>query len=328
MRKEMQREEGHKEKQNELLFLVNPKAGKAEIKNNLLDIIDRFVQKEWKVVVRTTQYSGEVTDIIREDGSAYDMVVCAGGDGTLNEAVNGLLQSDGKPLLGYIPAGTTNDFAVSLNLPREVHYATETIVSGKPFVCDAGTFNDKHFVYVAAFGMFTEVSYSTPQPTKNILGRAAYILEGIKSLAEIKTYPLTIEQNGETITGEFLFGMVSNSISVGGFKMGKPGEVLMNDGLLEVLLVKKPRNLADLQGAVAALLRNDLSNPCLYSFHTSDLRVFSSEDISWTLDGEFGGNLRDVRIGVVPSAYTIMVPNGQENRAKSQEEINRMSEKI
>lgn len=201
-------------------------------------------------------------------------------------------------------------------------------MSGKPFVCDAGTFNDKHFVYVAAFGMFTEVSYSTPQPTKNILGRAAYILEGIKSLAEIKTYPLIIEQNGETITGEFLFGMVSNSISVGGFKMGKPGEVLMNDGLLEVLLVKKPRNLADLQGAIAALLRNDLSNPCLYSFHTSDLRVFSSEDISWTLDGEFGGNLRDVRIGVVPSAYTIMVPNGQENRAKSQEEINRMSEKI
>ena len=326
----MQRQEGQNEenRQKELLFLVNPKAGKAEIRNNLLDVIDRFVQKEWKVEVRTTQYSGEVTDIIREKGHAYDMVVCSGGDGTLNEAVNGLLQSESKPVLGYIPAGTTNDFAVSLNLPREVHHATEAIVNGQPFVCDAGKFNNQYFVYVAAFGMFTEVSYSTPQPMKNMLGRVAYILEGIKSLAEIKTYPLTIEHNGETITGEFLFGMVSNSISVGGFKMGKTGEVSMNDGLLEVLLVKKPRNLAELQSAVAALLRNDLTNPCLYAFHTSDLRMFSSEDISWTLDGEDGGNLREVRIGVIPSAYTIMVPNYEEHWAKSRAEINRVAEKL
>lgn len=329
MRKRMRREERHnEERQKELLFLVNPKAGKAEIRNNLLDVIDRFVQKEWKVEVRTTQYSGEVTDIIRDKGAAYDMVVCSGGDGTLNEAVNGLLQSDGKPMLGYIPSGTTNDFAVSLNLPREVHHATEAIVNGQPFVCDAGKFNDRHFVYVAAFGMFTEVSYSTPQPMKNMLGRVAYILEGIKSLTDIKTYPLTIEHNGETITGEFLFGMVSNSISVGGFKMGKAGEVSMNDGLLEVLLVKKPRNLAELQGAVASLLLNDLSNPCLYSFHASDLRIFSSEEISWTLDGEDGGTLRDARIGVIPSAYTIMVPNYEEHWAKSRAEINRVAEKL
>ncbi len=319
--------------QESLLFLVNPKAGKAEIKNNLMDIIDQFVKKDWKVVVRTTQYSGEVTDIIREHGGEYDMVVVAGGDGTLNEAVNGLIQCERmypqrKPQLGYLPTGTTNDFAVSLNLPREVHHATDTIVSGKPFSCDAGKFGDRNFVYVAAFGMFTEVSYSTPQPTKNMLGRVAYILEGIKSLADIKTYPLTIEQNGETITGEFLFGMVSNSISVGGFKMGKPGHVSMNDGLLEVLLVKKPRNPVELQSIVASLLLGDFNNPCLYSFHTSDMRVFSGEEISWTLDGEFGGNLRDVRIGVIPQAYTIMVPDEENLRAKSIDEINRVAEKL
>lgn len=312
----------------ELLFLVNPKAGKAEIKNNLMDIIDRFVKNDWKVVVRTTQYSGEVTDIIREEACNYELIVCSGGDGTLNEAVGGLMQTDCKPTLGYIPAGTTNDFAVSLDLPREVHHAADTIVSGKPFSCDAGRFNGKHFVYVAAFGIFTEVSYSTPQPSKNMLGRAAYILEGIKSLADIKTHQLTIEQNGETITGEFLFGMVSNSISVGGFRMGKPEEVSMNDGLLEVLLVKKPRNLAELQGAIASLLRNDLNNPCLYSFHTSDMRVFSNEEVSWTLDGEFGGNLRHVQIGVIPQAYTIMVPSREEKRAKSYDEINRVAEKL
>lgn len=306
--------------QKSLLFLVNPKAGKAEIKNNLLDIIDRFVRTEWTVVVRTTQYSGEVTDIIKKEACHYDMIVCAGGDGTLNEAVNGLVQTDCRPQLGYIPAGTTNDFAVSLNLPRDAHYATETIVNGVPFSCDAGKFNEKYFVYVAAFGVFTEVSYSTPQPAKNLLGRAAYILEGIKSLAEIKTYQLTIEHGGETITGEFIFGMVSNSTSVGGFKMGNSAEVAMNDGLLEVLLVKKPRSLADLQGVVAALLLNDLSNPCLYSFHASDLRVFSSEEVSWTLDGEFGGNLCDVRIEVAPQAYRIMVPAKEEKRSRNKEE--------
>ena len=314
--------------QKELLFLVNPKAGKAEIKNNLMDIIDHFVKNEWKVAVRTTQYSGEVTDIIREDACNYKMIVCAGGDGTLNEAVGGLMQTDCKPLLGYIPAGTTNDFAVSLDLPREVHHAAETIMNGKPFSCDAGRFNDRHFVYVAAFGIFTEVSYSTPQPSKNMLGRAAYILEGIKSLTDIKTYQLTIEHSGETITGEFLFGMISNSISVGGFKMGKPEDVSMNDGLLEVLLVKKPRNLAELQSTIASLLRNDLNNPCLYTFHTSDLRVFSSEDVSWTLDGEFGGNLRDVQIDVIPQAYTIMVPSREVNRAKSFDEISLVAEKL
>ncbi len=314
--------------QKSLLFLVNPKAGKAEIKNNLMEIIDQFVKKEWRVEVRTTQYSGEVTDIIREHGGEYDMVVVAGGDGTLNEAVNGLIQCEGEPQLGYLPTGTTNDFAVSLNLPREVHHATDVIVNGKPFSCDAGKFAERNFVYVAAFGMFTEVSYSTPQPSKNMLGRVAYILEGIKSLADVKTYPLTIEQNGESITGEFLFGMVSNSLSVGGFKMGKPSEVSMNDGLLEVLLVKKPRNLVELQSIVASLLLNDLNNPCLYSFHTSDMRVFSSEEISWTLDGEFGGNLRDVQISVVPQAYTIMVPDGDKYRAKSADEINRAAEKL
>ena len=294
--------------QKSLLFLVNPKAGKAEIKNNLLEIIDFFVRTGWDVAVRTTQYSGEVTDIIKEQACQYDRIVCAGGDGTLNEAVNGLMQTHCRPELGYIPAGTTNDFAVSLDLPRDVYSAAETIVNGVPFFCDAGKFNEKFFVYVAAFGVFTEVSYSTPQPTKNLLGRAAYILEGIKSLAEIKTYRLTIEHNGETITGEFIFGMVSNSTSVGGFKIGNPAEVAMNDALLEVLLVQKPRSLADLQGVAAALLLNDLSNPCLHSFHASDLRIFSSEEISWTLDGEFGGNLRDVRIEVAPQAYSIMVP--------------------
>jgi YegS/Rv2252/BmrU family lipid kinase len=291
-----------------LLFLVNPKAGRAEIKNNLLEIIDLFVKFGWKVVVRTTQYAGELQKLIQEEAGNYDMVVCSGGDGTLNEAVGGLLQAEERPRLGYIPAGTTNDFAVSLDIPRNALQAAEAIVRGRPFSCDVGLFGKRHFVYVAAFGAFTEVSYSTPQQFKNAFGRAAYILEGIKHLAEIKPYRLTVEHDGETISGEFIFGMVSNSISVGGFKMNGRANVSMNDGLLEVLLVKTPRNPMELQSAIGALLLNDFGNACLYSFHTSALRIFATEEISWTLDGEFGGNLRDVQIQVQHKAYEIMVP--------------------
>ena len=306
-------------KQKELLLLVNPKAGKTEVKHNLMDIVDVLVKAGWRVIIRTTQYSGEVTDIIKAEGSKYDMVVCAGGDGTLNEAVCGLLALDTKPMLGYIPAGTTNDFATSLNLPKNnLLHAAEIVANGAPFSCDAGLFNQRPFVYVAAFGIFTEVSYSTPQQSKNILGHAAYILEGIKSLADVKTHELVIATDGEVISGEFVFGMVSNSISVGGFKMNSKSKIEMNDGLLEVVLVRKPRNPAELQGAIAALLRNefttlnDLGETSLYTFRTQKLQVFSKEPVPWTLDGEYGGDLQNVTISVKPHAYNIMVEDIKE----------------
>ncbi|MBQ5369560.1 MAG: YegS/Rv2252/BmrU family lipid kinase [Peptococcaceae bacterium] len=298
----------------ELLLLVNPKAGKAEVKQNLMEIVDILVKAGWRVVIRTTQYSGEVTDIIKAEGSRYSMVVCAGGDGTLNEAVRGLIDLAAQPMLGYIPAGTTNDFATSLALPKNnLLQAAEIVANGVPFCCDAGLFNLRPFVYVAAFGIFTEVSYSTPQQSKNVLGHAAYILEGLKSLADVKTHELVIVTDGEVISGEFLFGMVSNSISVGGFKMNSKSKIEMNDGLLEVVLVRKPRNPAELQGAVAALLRNEFTTldehraTCLYTFRTQKLQVFSKESVSWTLDGEYGGDLQSVTISVKPKAYHIMV---------------------
>lgn len=295
-----------------LLFLVNPKAGKAEIRNNILDIVDIFVKNGWTVVVRTTQYSGEIIDIIKEEACHYERIVCAGGDGTLNEAVGGLLRASCRPYLGYIPAGTTNDFAVSLGIPRNAQQAAEVVVNGDAFPCDAGLFNERHFVYVAAFGAFTEVSYSTPQQFKNALGRAAYILEGIRHLAEIKSYQLIIEHHGEQIHGEFILGMISNSTSVAGFKMNTKANVSMNDGLLEVVLVRKPRNAIELQGIIGALVLNDFNNEYLYMFHTDELQIFSDEEISWTLDGEFGGNARNVHIEVQHKAYEIMVPKRKE----------------
>lgn len=300
--------------QKQLLLLVNPKAGKADVKQNLMDIVDILVKAGWRVVIRTTQYSGEVTDLIKAEGEQYDRIVCAGGDGTLNEAVCGLVALTHQPVLGYIPAGTTNDFATSLNLPKNnLLKAAEIVAHGVPFCCDAGLFNLRPFVYVAAFGIFTEVSYSTPQQNKNALGHAAYILEGIKSLTDVKTHELVISTDGEVISGEFLFGMVSNSISVGGFKMNSRSKIAMNDGLLEVVLVRKPRNPAELQGAITALLRSDFTTlteqgeTCLYTFRTKKLQVFSKDAVPWTLDGEYGGDLENVTISVKPQAYQIMV---------------------
>lgn len=300
--------------QKKLLLLVNPKAGKTDVKQNLMEIVDILVKAQWRITIRTTQYSGEVTDLIQAEGTQYDMVVCAGGDGTLNEAVRGLIALEHQPILGYIPAGTTNDFATSLNLPKNnLLKAAEIVANGVPFCCDAGLFNLRPFVYVAAFGIFTEVSYSTPQQNKNALGHAAYILEGIKSLTDVKTHELVISTDGEVISGEFLFGMVSNSISVGGFKMSSKSKIAMNDGLLEVVLVRKSRNPAELQGAITALLRSDFTTlteqgeTCLYTFRTKKLQVFSKEAVPWTLDGEYGGDLESVTISVKPQAYQIMV---------------------
>ena len=298
----------------ELLLLVNPNAGKAEVKQHLIEIVDILVKAGWRVVIRTTQYSGEVSDIIKAEGSRYSMVVCAGGDGTLNEAVHGLMDLAKQPMLGYLPAGTTNDFATSLNLPKNnLLQAAEVIVNGVPFCCDAGLFNLRPFVYVAAFGIFAEVSYSTSQQSKNVLGHAAYILEGLKSLADVKSHELIIVTDGQVISGEFLFGMVSNSISVGGFKMNSKAKIEMNDGLLEVVLVRKPRNPLEVQGAVAALLRSEFTTlddhgaTCLYTFRTQKMQIFSKETVSWTLDGEYGGDLQSVTISVKPQAYHIMV---------------------
>ena len=282
--------------QKSLLFLVNPKAGKAEIRNNLLDIIDTFVKQGWNVMVRTTQYSGELRDIIAQEGCHYDMVVCSGGDGTLNEAVSGLLRTECRPRLGYIPAGTTNDFAVSLGIPRNAQQAAETIVSGQPFSCDVGAFNDRHFVYVAAFGMFTEVSYKTSQQLKNIFGHLAYIMEGVKQLHDFTSYNVQVEHDGEVFQDEFIYGMITNSLSVGGFKGMTGNDVKLDDGVFEVSLIKKPKNPIELNEILACLTNMIDDTDLIYSFKTDEVRITSKSKVAWTLDGEFGGEHEEVII--------------------------------
>ena len=205
------------------LFILNPHSGKGLIKNHLLEILDILVKADYEVTVYPTQSRGDAERVMRERDKDYALVVCSGGDGTLDEIVTGMIQSGFKTTIGYIPAGSTNDFARSLKSPTTMKKAAEVIAAGNIFACDVGRFNRDVFVYIAAFGLFTEVSYGTPQEMKNMLGHMAYILEGVRQLANIKSYALKVtyvSENGEekVIEGDFIYGMVTNSHSIGGFK--------------------------------------------------------------------------------------------------------------
>lgn len=273
-----------------MLFVYNPKAGKAQIKSNLIDIIDIFVKAGYEVTAYPTQARGDAVKAVKERSAGYDIVVCSGGDGTLDEVVSGMMKCEEKLPIGYVPAGSTNDFANSLKIPKSMIKAADIVVSGEDFACDIGTFNNDNFIYVAAFGIFTDVSYQTKQDAKNVLGHAAYLVEGVKRLPAVRAYPLKISYSDQVIEGEFLYGMVTNSYSVGGFRGITGQDILLDDGLFEVTLIRKPSNPLDLNSIILALVDKRVKSEHIYTFKTSKLVVESENPVSWTLDGEFGGD--------------------------------------
>ncbi len=291
-----------------MLFIYNPHAGKAQIRSNLLDIIDIFVKAEYEVTVYPTQKQGDAVRATKERTEGYDLLVCSGGDGTLDEVVSGMLECDEKIPIGYVPAGSTNDFANSLGIPKNMVKAADVVVAGNEFACDMGAFNDDFFVYVAAFGIFTDVSYETKQEMKNFLGHAAYVLEGAKRLTSVQSYEMEIVYDGKTIRDEFLFGMVSNSLSVGGMKNFTGKNVRLDDGLFEVTLIRKPRLLIEYQQIARDLLRRESDSDYIYMFKTNHLTVRSAERIPWTLDGEYGGSHTEVVLDNLHQVIRMIVP--------------------
>lgn len=272
-----------------MLFVYNPKAGKARIRTKLSDILDVFAKGGYEITVYPTQRKGDAAEIVAHRRKGYDLVVCSGGDGTLDEVVAGMFNSKFFTPIGYIPAGSTNDFGGSLALPKDMVKAAQIIVNGKNFACDVGSFNRDTFVYIAAFGLFTEVSYETEQDMKNLLGHMAYLLEGMKRLTAIRSYPLRISYEDNVIVDDFIFGMITNSVSVGGFKRITGKNVKLDDGVFEVTLIKKPRNPIELNNIMVSLLNRDIDAEEMYCFRTNKLRCESTEPIPWTLDGENGG---------------------------------------
>ena len=303
--KESREDDGMKK----MLFIYNPNSGQGFLKSKLSDVLDIFVKGGYDVTAYPTQKYHDAIAKMRSCEEKYDLVVCSGGDGTLDEVVTGMMErpAEEQVPIGYIPAGTTNDFARSLHISRDILEAADTADNGSVFPCDVGRFNNDYFVYIAAFGLFTDVSYETKQSMKNILGHLAYVLEGTKRIFNIPSYKIRVTHDGEMIEDEFIFGMVTNSRSVGGFQgiIGK--NVIFDDGEFEVTLIKTPKNAIELSELLGALGLRQINKERMYSFRSGNVRFESLEEIPWTLDGEFGGVHDEVVIRNEKQALQIMV---------------------
>lgn len=298
-----------------MLFIYNPHAGKGLLKSKLCDVLDIFVKAGYEVVVYLTQGHQDAYQKVIQIEDKYDLLVCSGGDGTLDEVVTGMMQHapENRIPIGYIPTGTTNDFASSLQISKDVLKSAKIAVQGEVFPCDVGTFNEDVFIYVAAFGLFTDVPYQTDQKLKSALGHMAYVLEGAKRLSNIPSYRIKITNGEEEIDDHFMVGMITNSRSVAGFRniMGK--DVSFNDGEFEVTLIRKPKNIMEMNELITALLVEDLKSKHIYHFKTKELSLKSREAIPWTLDGEFGGKHKKVKITNKKQALQIMVERREED---------------
>ncbi len=282
--------------EKKLLLLVNPVSGKRLFVRYMPQIIRTFMDGGYLVTTAVTAARGEATALAARYAEDCDLIVCAGGDGTLNETVSGLLQAGIQKPVGYIPCGSTNDFAASHGLSTDMEEAAENIVAGQIVPYDVGLFENRCFTYVAAFGAFSSVSYNTDQNLKNTLGYAAYLMGGLWELSQIKPIPLSVNADGVRYEGDFVFGAVCNATSIGGTLQLPDGLVDPADGLLEVLLVHMPEDLLELDEIIHGLMEQDYSSPLIEFVQAKKLTVHSPEPLEWALDGEASGAFTVVHI--------------------------------
>ncbi|WP_409967144.1 diacylglycerol kinase family lipid kinase [Bengtsoniella intestinalis] len=284
-----------------LLFILNPTAGVNRTFAPLLEALDLLSQAGYALTVRTTTQVGDATNFVLQYGQKVETIVCCGGDGTLNETISGIMQLEHKPCLGYLPRGSTNDFATSMGISQNPVIATEAMLASMPRAVDVGLLNGRSFVYVACFGAFTKSAYSAPQAMKNVLGHFAYVLEGIKDISSLRPYKIKVTADDEILDGEYLFGAVCNSTSIGGLMRLDHLMVTLDDGRFELLLIPSPQTAIDLQNIVRALLTQNYNSQGLVFRHVSAVHVETQEALPWALDGEYA-----------PSAATTHIVNHQQ----------------
>lgn len=292
-----------------MLFLFNIKAGTSGIRNKTADIIDIFTRGGYDVLAHPSQSATDMEEIIKVRGNEFDVVVTCGGDGSLNDTINGLMALENPPALGYIPTGTMNDFAASHHLSNNMMIAASDIVHGDITYTDVGCFNGRYFSYVAAFGAFTDVSYDTPQSTKNLLGKSAYILEAMKRIPMLSSNHMKVKCNDLEFENDFIYGMASNSLSVGGISLDRKGDLELDDGRFNVILIRK--GLSDILNA--SVMLNSVLMGLEKSKHidfirTNSVTITSDKPVSWTLDGEFGGDVTEATIECIEKKLKIIVP--------------------
>ena len=289
-----------------MLFVLNPCAGLKKANKHLSEILSVFNRANYDVLVHITAGTGDGCDTVARLAPDVDLVVCCGGDGTFNETVNGVLRSGVNTPIGYIPAGSTNDFAASLRLPGGVLEAAWAIVNGNPHRYDVGSFDGRYFCYVASFGAFTRTSYATPQNVKNALGHTAYVLSGIQELSQLRTTHMRMELDDQVLEDDFLFGAVSNATSVGGVLSLDPRKVDMADGKFELLLIRAPKDLAELSACIQALQSQKYNCRAITFLSASRVRAVGAPMVNWTLDGERAEGRDVIEIQNIHHAITII----------------------
>lgn len=298
-------------KRKRALVLINKSAGMGKAGTDTFDISSRLAQKGYEPVIYPiipgTELSSE--KLLEEYDGKIDLVLCSGGDGTLNHVMSAMMDMKKKPVLAYVPAGSTNDFARGIGIPAQRARAIEVAVNGVPYCYDVGRMNDRYFNYVAAFGAFSKVSYATDQELKNVIGYAAYVISAVAELPQNIGYSthLKVEADGVTEEGDYLFGAVSNSASVGGMNLFGETMIRQDDGIMELMLIRAPKNLAEFNAIVGALATKEEGNPYITYRQVANVKIESVEDVEWTLDGEYGGAYKNTEISVISKAITLMV---------------------
>ena len=294
--------------QKRLLLLLNPCAGQKRANRFLPEIIRLYNDRGYECVCYVTAGSGDATRYLTEHADGFERIVCIGGDGTLNETISGLIEGGVSCPVGYIPTGTTNDYASSLGLSADVMRAAADAVDGEVFRFDLGEFNGRSFIYTASCGAFARTSYSTPQLTKNLLGHLAYVLEGIKDLPNLKPIHLKATAGNAVYEDEYLFCSITNSISVGGILRLDPDLVRLNDGLFEVMLIKNPTTPAQWTRVLVALRTCELNNEMIDFFTAQSVKVETDEEVEWTLDGERGERGREFEVQNLSQRIQLVLP--------------------
>ena len=293
-----------------LLLIVNPCSGRAKMYTELLKVVEVFSYADYLVSVYPTKSRGDATQYVEKlNHDDFDLIVVCGGDGTLNEVITGIMQTGLNIPLGYIPSGTLNEWSSGLKISRNIETAAKDITTGVETKLDIGRFDDKYFSYTASFGAFTSASYSAPQDIKNVLGQAAYFFEGIKSLTNIKPFHLKFTHENGVTEGDFLFGAISNSLSVGGIVKYDKTAVELNDGEFEVLLIRKPDNILKLQPLIDGILKRDFNREGMDFFRTKNLTIEAMQEVSWTLDGEYAEGKEKMQVSNLHNAITLILPN-------------------
>lgn len=299
-----------------MLVIINPCAGRTKSKKGTFDIVDVLSTLDYDFNIKTTTKRGDATEYAKNLGMNYDIILCCGGDGTLNETVNGVMQLPEKRPVGYIPTGSTNDLATTIGIPSDIRSAVQLIATDQKNTYDIGNFNDRHFCYVATFGVGSEFSYTTPQKLKNALGYPAYMINtflfhGVKLLQSLKPIHMTVEYDGGVLEDDYFFGAISNSTSVGGLFTYDRNDVRLNDGCFELLLVRKISSVANAVEMLKRMQKHDYNCDQLTFLHTKSLKIHTEKPIEWSLDGEFGGAHTDVEFSVSHEGIKIFSPRNE-----------------